>query len=87
MVQDGSCLLAELESCLVNCGPHKYENQNFWMLFTLESYFGFLDRETFFFWSIISNAMPRGKSVRLCRCSKREITLLTGKFILGRCFY
>lgn len=66
MVQDGSCLLAELESCLVNCGPHKYENQNFWMLFTLESYFGFLDRETFFFFGV-SYLMPcLGESLSVC---------------------
>ena len=36
-------------SGLINCGPHKYKNKNFWRLLALDSYFGFLQTDYFFF--------------------------------------
>ena len=71
-------------SCLINCGPHRYKNKNFWKLLALDSYFGFLQTDYFFFffWSMLSNVMPQGKVwLSVCRDIRRKIILLIGKFI------
>ena len=77
-------------TCVINCGPHKYKNKNFWRLLALESYFGFLQTDyfffSFFFGVCYQTLCPRRKSGCQCTDIRREIMLLIGKFICCKHF-